>query len=151
MIKVLIADDHPAIRQGLKRILDAEADMKGADEAQNTQEALDLAGKKHYDVLLLDIDMPGRSGLDALKELRTQQPNLPVLVLSIHHEEQYAARVLEAGGAGYLMKETAPEDLVEAIRRALEGGKYVSPSIGERLSAHGILPRDRGGPESQLE
>jgi two-component system invasion response regulator UvrY len=151
MIKVLIADDHPAIRLGLKRILDAEPDMEGADEAQNTQEALDLAGKKHYDVLLLDIDMPGRSGLDALKELRAQQPNLPVLVLSIHNEEQYAARVLEAGGAGYLMKETAPEELVEAIRRALEGAKYISSSMGERLSAHGILPHNCGGLNSQLE
>jgi DNA-binding NarL/FixJ family response regulator len=144
MIKVLIADDHPAIRQGLKRILDAEVDMEGADEAQDTQEVLDLAGKNHYDVLLLDIDMPGRSGLDALKELRAQQPKLPVLVLSIHNEEQYAARVLEAGGAGYLMKETAPEELVEAIRLALEGGKYISPSMGERLSTHRILPHNCG-------
>lgn len=120
MIKVLIADDHPVIRQGLKRILDAEPEMKGADEAQNSQEALDLASKKEYDVLLLDIDMPGRSGLDALKELRAHQPKLPVLVLSIHSEEQYAARVLKAGAAGYLMKETAPEELVKAIRRAYE-------------------------------
>jgi DNA-binding NarL/FixJ family response regulator len=151
MIKVLIADDHPAIRQGLKRILDAEVDMEGADEAQDTQEVLDLAGKNHYDVLLLDIDMPGRSGLDALKELRAQQPKLPVLVLSIHNEEQYAARVLEAGGSGYLMKETAPEELVEAIRLALEGGKYISPSMGERLSAHGIPPQSCGGPKSQLD
>ncbi len=120
MIKVLIADDHPVIRQGLKRILDAEPEMKGADEAQNSQEALDLASKKEYDVLLLDIDMPGRSGLDALKELRAHQPKLPVLVLSIHSEEQYAVRVLKAGAAGYLMKETAPEELVKAIRRAYE-------------------------------
>jgi two-component system invasion response regulator UvrY len=123
MIKVLIADDHAAIRQGLRRILDAEADMKGADEAENTQEALDLASKTQYDVLLLDIDMPGRSGIDALKELRAQQPKLPVLVLSIHSEEQYAVRVLKAGAAGYLMKETAPEELVKAIRRAHEGGR----------------------------
>jgi len=151
MIKVLIADDHPAIRLGLKRILDAEPDMEGADEAQDTQQALDLASKKQYDVLLLDIDMPGRSGLDALKELRAQQPNLPVLVLSIHYEEQYAARVLEAGGAGYLMKENAPEELVTAIRQAHAGGKYVSPSMGERLSTHRILPHNCGGPKSQLE
>jgi two-component system invasion response regulator UvrY len=123
MIRVLIADDHPTIRQGLRRILEAEADIKGADEARNTQEALDLTSKKKYDVLLLDIDMPGRSGLDALKELRVHQPKLPVLVLSSHSEQQYAAQVLKAGAAGYLMKETAPEELVKAVRRACGGGK----------------------------
>jgi two-component system invasion response regulator UvrY len=123
MIRVLIADDHPTIRQGLRRILEAEADIKGADEARNTQEALDLTSKKKYDVLLLDIDMPGRSGLDALKELRVHQPKLPVLVLSSHSEQQYAAQVLKAGAAGYLMKETAPEELVKAIRRAYGRGK----------------------------
>jgi two-component system invasion response regulator UvrY len=150
MIKVLIADDHPVIRLGLKRILDAEPDMKGADEAQTTQEALDLASKKQYDVLLLDIDMPGRSGLEALKELRAQQPSLPVLVLSIHSEEQYAARILKAGGAGYLMKETAPEELVKAIRRAYEGGKYVTSCTGEKPSTHLASPDNRGGLKSQL-
>jgi two-component system invasion response regulator UvrY len=151
MIKVLIADDHPTLRLGLKRILDAEPDMEGADEARDTQEALDLVSKKQYDVLLLDIDMTGRSGLDAFKELRAQQPNLPVLVLSIHSEDQYVARVLEAGGAGYLMKETAPEELVIAIRRAHAGGKYISPSVEERLSLHRILLSNCGEPKSQLE
>jgi len=138
MIKVLIADDHPAIRQGLKLILDGELDMKGADEAQNTQEVLDLASKTEYDVLLLDIDMPGKSGLDGLKELRAQQPKLPVLILSIHSEEQYAVRVLNAGAAGYLMKETAPEELVKAIRRAYEGGIYISSSMIEKITVHRI-------------
>jgi two-component system invasion response regulator UvrY len=123
MIRVLIADDHPTIRQGLRRILESEADMKGADEARNAQEALDLTSREKYDVLLLDIDMPGRSGLDALKELRAHQPKLPVLVLSSHSEQQYAAQVLKAGAAGYLMKETAPEELVKAVRRAYERGK----------------------------
>jgi two-component system invasion response regulator UvrY len=123
MIRVLIADGHPIIRQGLRRILESEADMKGADEAQDTQQALDLASKKKYDVLLLDIDMPGRSGLEVLKELRAHQPKLPVLVLSSHSEQQYAAQVLKAGAAGYLMKETAPEELVRAVRHACEGGK----------------------------
>lgn len=151
MIKVLIADDHPTIRQGLKRILEAETDMKAADDAQNTQEALDLASKKQYDVLLLDIDMPGRSGLDVLKELRAHQPKLPVLVLSIHSEEQYVIRVLKAGAAGYLMKETAPEELVKAIRRACEGGKYISSSMMERMSMHRISPSCRGGQKSQLQ
>jgi two-component system invasion response regulator UvrY len=138
MIRVLIADDHPTIRLGLKRILEAEPDMMGVEEAQNAQEALDLASKRQYDVLLLDVDMPGRSGLDALRDLRTQQPKLPVLVLSIHSEDQYAARVLKAGAAGYLMKETAPEELVKAVRRAYEGGKYVASSKEEGLSAHRV-------------
>jgi len=146
MIKVLIADDHPLIRQGLKRILDTEPEMRGADEAQNTQEVLDLASKKQYDVLLLDIDMPGGSGLDALKELRAHQPKLPVLVLSIHSEEQYAARVLKAGAAGYLMKETAPEELVKAIRQTRAGGKYVTMSMREKLLKH----NNDGGQKSQL-
>jgi two-component system invasion response regulator UvrY len=138
MIRVLITDDHPVIRRGLKRILDAEPDMKEADEAQNTQEALDLASKRQYDVLLLDIDMPGRSGLDALKELRAQQPRLPVLVISIHSEELYAARVLKAGAAGYLMKENAPEELVGAVRRAYGGGKYVSHSVANSLPGSNV-------------
>jgi two-component system invasion response regulator UvrY len=146
MIKVLIADDHPLIRQGLKRILDTEPEMRGADEAQNTQEVLDLASKNQYDVLLLDIDMPGRSGLDALKELRAHQPKLPVLVLSIHSEEQYASRVLKAGAAGYLMKETAPEELVKAIRQTRAGGKYVAMSMREKLLKH----NNNGGQKSQL-
>jgi two-component system invasion response regulator UvrY len=142
MIRVLITDDHPVIRQGLKRILDAEAEMRGADEAQNTQEALDLASKRQYDVLLLDIDMPGRSGLDALRELRAQQPRLPVLVLSIHSEEQYAARVLKAGAAGYLMKENAPEELVGAVRRAYGGGKYVSHLVANSLPGSNVSDKN---------
>jgi two-component system invasion response regulator UvrY len=108
--------------------------MKGADEAQNAQEALDLASKKQYDVLLLDIDMPGTSGVDALKEAKTQQPKLPVLVISFHPEEQYAARILKTGGAGYLMKETAPEELAKAVRGAYKGGKCVSFPMSEWLS-----------------
>ena len=150
MIKVLIADDHAVIRRGLKQILDAEADMKEAEEAQNTQEVLDLVSKKQYDVLLLDIDMPEKSGLDALKQLRARQPKLPVLVLSIHSEEQYATRVLKAGAAGYLMKETAPEELVKAIRRAYEGGKYISSSMEEKLSSHPASTNNHGGQKSQL-
>jgi two-component system invasion response regulator UvrY len=135
MIEVLIADDYPVIRQGLKRILNAELDIRVADETQDTQEALDLASKKQYDVLLLDVDMPGRSGLDALKELRAQRPNLPVLVLSIHSEEQYAARVLKAGAARYLMKETAPEELVKAIREACARSKSATALSGSDVRA----------------
>ena len=150
MIKVLIADDHAVIRRGLKQLLDAEADMKEADEARNAHEALNLASKKQHDVLLLDIDMPGRSGLEALKALKVQRPDLPVLVLSFHHEEQFATRVLKAGAAGYLTKENAPEELVKAIRQVYGGRKYISSSMGEKLSTHRTSLNNRGGQKSQL-
>jgi DNA-binding NarL/FixJ family response regulator len=135
LIKVLIADDHPVVRRGLRRILEDEVDMEVTDEARNAQETLDLASKKECDVLVLDIEMPGRSGLDVLKELKKYRPKLPVLVLSIHSEEQFAVRVLRAGAVGYLTKETAPEELVKAIRRVYGGGKYISASVAEKLAS----------------
>jgi DNA-binding NarL/FixJ family response regulator len=134
MIKVLIADDHPIVRQGLRQILSATADMEVAGEAVNSQEALDQVRLGGWDVLVLDITMPGRSGFDILKELKYEQPNLPVLVLSIHAEEQLAVRVLKAGASGYLTKENAPEELVKAIRKVVSGGRYVSPSLAESLA-----------------
>ena len=135
LIKVLIADDHPVVRRGLRRILEDEVDMEVTDEARNAQETLDLASKKECDVLVLDIEMPGRSGLDVLKDLKKYRPKLPVLVLSIHSEEQFAVRVLRAGAVGYLTKETAPEELVKAIRRVYGGGKYISASVAEKLAS----------------
>ncbi|GIK41816.1 MAG: response regulator transcription factor [Chloroflexi bacterium] len=134
MIKVLIADDHPIVRQGLRQILSATADMVVAGEAVNGQEALDQARVGGWDVLVLDITMPGRSGFDILKELKYEQPNLPVLVLSIHAEEQLAVRVLKAGAAGYVTKENAPNELVRAIRKVVSGGRYVSPGLAESLA-----------------
>ncbi len=135
MIRVLIADDHPVVRRGLRRILEDEVDMEVAGEAQNSQEALDLVSKKKCDVLVLDIEMPGRSGLDVLKDMKMRQPKLPVLVLSIHPEEQFAVRVLRAGAAGYLSKESAPEELVKAIRTVYGGGKYISASVANKLAS----------------
>lgn len=135
MIKILIADDHPVVRKGLREIIEETADMKVADEASNGQEVLAKVFKKDFDVVLLDISMPGRSGLDILKELKGHRPKLAVLVLSIHPEEQYAMQVLKAGAAGYLTKKSAPEELVSALRKVSAGGKYVSPSLAEKLAS----------------
>jgi len=135
MIKILIADDHPVVRKGLREIIDETSDMEVADEASNGQEVLAKVFKKDFDVVLLDISMPGRSGLDILKELKSQLPKLAVLVLSIHPEEQYAVQVLKAGASGYLTKKSAPEELVTALRKVSAGGKYVSPSLAEKLAS----------------
>jgi DNA-binding NarL/FixJ family response regulator len=135
MIKVLIADDHPIVRQGLRQILSGIPDMAVAGEAVNAQETLDQVRAGGWDVLVLDITMPDRSGFDILKELKHEQPDLPVLVLSIHAEEQLAVRVLKAGASGYLTKENAPAELIKAIRQVVGGGKYISPSLAETLAA----------------
>lgn len=133
MIRILIADDHAIVRRGLKQILAEESGMTVAGEAQNAQEVLDLVRKQVWDVVVLDIAMPGRGGLDVLKEIKPEYPQLPVLILSMHPEDQYAIRALKAGAAGYLTKESAPEELVKAIRKVLAGGKYVSASLAEKL------------------
>jgi DNA-binding NarL/FixJ family response regulator len=135
MIKVLIADDHPIVRQGLRQILSGIPDMEVAGEAINAQETLDQVRAGGWDVLVLDITMPDRSGFDILKELKHEQPDLPVLVLTIHGEEQLAVRVLRAGASGYLTKENAPAELVKAIRKVVSGGKYISSSLAETLAA----------------
>jgi DNA-binding NarL/FixJ family response regulator len=135
MIRILIADDHAVVRKGLKQILSAITDMQAIDEASNGPEALSMAGKGNYDLVLLDITMPGRSGLDVLKQLRIEKPRLPVLVLSMHPEEQYAVRTLKAGASGYLSKECASEELVAAARKVMEGGKYVSDSLAQRFAS----------------
>jgi two-component system, NarL family, invasion response regulator UvrY len=134
VIRILIADDHPIVRRGLKQILSDEPDMAVPGEASDGNEVLDLAQKGGWDIVILDIKMPGKSGLDVLKELRQKYPKLPVLVLSIHPEDQYAVRALRTGAAGYLTKESAPEELVKAIRTILNRGKYVSASLAERLA-----------------
>ena len=136
MIKILIADDHPIVRKGLKEIIEVTPDMMVGDEASNGQEALEKVRKSDFDVVLLDISMPGRSGLDILKELKSEKPELSVLVLSIHPEEQYAVRVLKAGASGYLTKESAPDELIAAIRKASIGRKYISSSLAEKLALY---------------
>lgn len=134
MIKILIADDHAIVRRGLKQILTETPDMIVAGEAHNGQELLEKTRSDHWDVVVLDISMPGRGGLDILKQLKSEQPKLPVLMLTIHPEDQYAVRVLRAGASGYLTKESAPDHLVEAIRKVARGGKYISPHLAEKLA-----------------
>ena len=134
MIRTLIADDHAVVRQGLRQILQDTTDMQVTGEAASGPETLDRVRDDSYDVVVLDITMPGRSGFDVLKELRVERPELPVLVLSMHPEEQFAVRLLKAGAAGYLNKESAPEELVKAIRKVVAGGRYVSPTLAEKLA-----------------
>ena len=135
MIRILVADDHAIVRDGLKQIVSDTPDIVVSAEASNGREALNKALKDDYDVVLLDITMPDRSGLDILKEIKAQKPELPILILSIHPEEQYAVRALKAGAAGYLTKESAPEELIRAMRRVSSGGKYVTSSLAEKLAS----------------
>jgi two-component system invasion response regulator UvrY len=135
MLKILIADDHPVFRRGLKQIIAETPDMVVADEATNGWEVLSKVGTSDYDVVLLDITMPGKDGLDVLTRLKSEKPRLPVLMLSMHPEEQYAVRALKLGASGYVTKESAPDELVIAIRKVSTGGKYVSSSLAERLAS----------------
>jgi DNA-binding NarL/FixJ family response regulator len=134
MTRVLIADDHAVVREGLKRIVEENPDMEVAGEAGNGHEVLEFARRCECDLVLLDLGMPGKDGLDTLKELKLVRPHLPVLVLSVYPEEQYAVRLLRAGAAGYLTKESAPEELVAAIRKVSKGGRYVSAALAEQLA-----------------
>jgi two-component system, NarL family, invasion response regulator UvrY len=133
VIRVLIADDHAILRRGLKEILVRELDQVICGEAEDAQQALTEVQTHTWDLVILDISMPGRSGLDLLSDLRQTQPQLPVLVLSMHAEDQYGKRVLKAGAAGYMNKESAPEELIQAIQKLLAGGRYVSPALAEKL------------------
>lgn len=133
-MRILIADDHPVVRHGLKEILASEPDMIVVGEAKNGSETLELARKLPWDVAIIDYSMPGRSGLDLLKEIKRLHPGRPVLILSMHSEGSYAVRVLKAGGAGYVNKEGASEELRTAVRKVMNGGKYVSPSVAEGLA-----------------
>ncbi len=132
--KILIADDHTVVREGLKQIVAETSDMVVADEATSGHEALNKALKNDYDVMVLDITMPGINGLDVLKQIKAQKPKLPILVLSVHPEEQYAVRCLKAGASGYLTKESASDELTAAIRKISQGKKYVTASLAERLA-----------------
>ncbi|HBA55923.1 MAG: response regulator transcription factor [Syntrophorhabdus aromaticivorans] len=134
MIRILVADDHTVVREGIKQILTGQEDMVVEDEAGNGQEVLQKVTKKNYDLILLDISMPGRSGLEILEELKVMQPKLPVLILSMHPEEQYAVRMLRAGASGYLTKASAPQELISAIQKVSKGGKYVTASLAEKLA-----------------
>jgi len=134
MIRVLIADDHAILRRGLKEILTREFKDAVCGEAENAQQTLAQVQGRGWDLVILDVSMPGRSGVDVLGDVKRVRPKLPVLVLSMHPEDQYAKRVLKAGAAGYMNKETAPEELIKAIRKVLAGGRYVSSGLAEKLA-----------------
>ncbi len=135
MIRILVADDHPVVRAGLKELISEDSEMEVIGEASNGEEVLSMVDSSRYDVVVLDITMPGESGLEVLKHLKKTKPKLPVLILSIHSEDMYAIRALKAGASGYLTKATANEDLVKAIREVAGGGKYVSPVLAKKLAA----------------
>lgn len=134
MIRVLIVDDHAILRRGLRALLSDEFHEAAFGEASDARQALEQLRKGKWDVALLDITLPGKSGLDLLQEFKAARPKLPVLVLSAHPEDQFAVRVLKAGAGGYLTKESAPEELAKAIRKVLGGGQYVSPALAEKLA-----------------
>lgn len=133
MTNVVIADDHPIVRKGLRQILSEEPDITVAGEAGDGPALMELLERVSCDVLVLDISMPGRGGLDILKEVRQRHRRLPVLILSIHPEDQYALRALRAGAAGYITKESAAAELVQAIGKVRKGGKYVSAAMADKL------------------
>ena len=143
MIRVLIADDHGIVRQGLRRIVSECPGMTVAGEAASGEEALALARERAFDLAILDISMPGRGGLDIIRDLRAARPSLKVMILSMHSEEQYAVRCLRDGASAYLTKGSPPEEIVQAIRTVAAGRKYITPSIAERLASRIDLDGDR--------
>jgi two-component system invasion response regulator UvrY len=151
MTRILLADDHDVVRQGLKQILMEFIPEAAFGDASTGKEALRRARTESWDVVVLDISLPDRSGLDVLKELRRELPTLPVLVLSMHSEEQFAVRVLRAGAAGYLTKRAAAKELVAAVKKVLTGGKYVSASVAESLAIAVAVPaRSTADPHEAL-
>jgi two-component system, NarL family, invasion response regulator UvrY len=143
VIRILVADDHTVVRRGLIQILTEAFPDSTFGEAQNAQELLATVRRQDWELLMLDIAMPGRSGLDVLREIKELRPKMPVLVLSVHPEDQYAMRVLKSGASGYLTKDSAPLELVNAARKVLRGGRYVSPTLAEKLAVEVTEPSER--------
>jgi two-component system, NarL family, invasion response regulator UvrY len=148
MIKILVADDHAIVRSGLKQIVDDTPDIEFAGEAMDGRELLAKLSKDKYDVVVLDISMPGQNGIDVLRQVKSLYPELPVLILSMHPEDQYAVRALRAGAAGYLTKESATDELISAIRKIYKGGNYVSAGLAEKLALDLIV--DTSKPPHEL-
>lgn len=148
MIKILIVDDHAVVREGLKRILTESPDMEVVGEAHGGQEAIDKIRAEQWDVVVLDLCLPDRSGIEVLRWIKDQKVSPPVLVLTIQAEELYAQRLLQMGASGYLTKESAPTELVTALRRVAQGGKYIGLSLAERLVLEAQAPLDRPRHES---
>ena len=149
MIQIFIVDDHPIFREGLKKVISVAPDMEVVGEAADGHEALQKILANKYDVVILDLGLPGVAGFDVLRTLKVKRPSLPVIILSIHTEEEYAVMVLKEGASGYLTKESVPVDLIKAIRKALTGGTYVSDSLGEQFAAK-LLGRTENRPHESL-
>ena len=149
MIRVLIADDHTILREGLKQLLVAAGDLDVVGEARDGHEVLQQVRALEFDVLLLDMSMPGKSGMDLIKQVKTEKPKLRILVLSMHQEHQYGVRAIKAGASGYLTKESASTLLVSAIRKVAGGGAFISAEVAEQL-ALGAMPHSDGPPHTTL-
>jgi len=149
MIRVLIADDHALIREGLKRILATSSDMILAGEASDGLEVLEQIRHGEWDVLVLDMSMPGRSGVELIKQIKTEKPKLPILVLSMHKEDEYTVRTIRAGAAGYLCKDVVSQQLLNAIRTVAKGGRFISPELAINL-AFGMILKDEKLPHTLL-
>jgi two-component system invasion response regulator UvrY len=142
-VNIIVCDDHPIVREGLARIMGAEADVQSVHEADCAQRLLDIVRDGPCDLVVLDVGLPGRGGLDVLRQLRQERPRLPVLMLSVHAADQYAVRALRAGASGYLTKDLAPEELIKAIRTVTRGHKYLTADVAERLARDLHQPSDR--------
>jgi len=136
VINVLVADDHPIVRHGIRQIFAAADDLRVADEAASGSELLDRARAVEHDLVLLDLSMPEMSGLDVLKQLKRERPKIPIVILTIYSENQFAIRALKAGAAGYLTKDTDPAELLSALRKVATGGRYLTPGVAERLAGY---------------
>lgn len=134
-MNILVVDDHAVIHHGLRRILEDAFEGATFGDGRDSQQALDLVGREHWDVVILDVELPGRGGLEVVKQIRAERPKLPVIIFSMHSEEQFAVRAFRAGASGYLAKESAPSQLVQAIRKVIGGGRYLSQDLAEKLAA----------------
>ena len=149
MIRILVADDHTIMREGLKQLLASETDLVVAAEAADGHEVLKLVRELDFDVLLMDMSMPGRSGIELIKQVKAEKPRLRLLVLSMHQENQYAVRAIKAGASGYLTKDSASTQLVSAIRKVAAGGAFITAEVAEQL-ALGAMPNVAGLPHTAL-
>ncbi len=149
MIRVLVADDHAVVRRGLRQIIAETSDILVEGEASSAAETLRIVQDQRWDVVVLDINMPGGSGLDLLAEIHRVRPELPVLILTVYSEEQYAVRAIKAGAAGFLTKESAPDKLIEAVRKLAAGGRYISAELAETLASV-LAGREAGAPHERL-
>ena len=149
MIRIVIADDHTIVREGLKQILRADPELAIAGEARDGAEVVDCVRRLDFDVLLLDMSMPKKSGIELIKQIKSERPKLRILVLSMHEEQQYAVRAIKSGASGYLTKESAPAQLISAIRKVAAGGAFISAAVAEQL-ALGAMPQTDGPPHTAL-